>query len=250
MRIAVAGGTGQAGAAAVAAARERGHEVVVLARSAGVDLVRGTGVAAALEGVEVVVDASGVQGKDDPTAFHEAVTRSLTTEGQRAGVRHVVVLSIVGCDRVHGFALYAGKVAQERATARGGIPFTIARATQFHEFSRQVFGFAKAGPVHFAPSGRLQPVAVREVGARLVDLAEAAPVGGRAADFAGPREESLRTMVRAYAKAAGERGVVLPLRVPGGLGRAQRDGSLLPGPDAVRGAQTFSEWIAALPAKA
>ncbi|MEU1971271.1 NAD(P)H-binding protein [Microbacterium sp. NPDC019599] len=246
MRIAVAGGTGQAGAAAVVAARDRGHDVVVLARSAGVDLVRGSGVAAALDGVDAVIDASGVQGKDDPTEFHQAVTRSLTTEGRRAGVRRIVVLSIVGCDRVPGFALYAGKVAQERATAGGGIPFTIARATQFHEFARQVWGFAKAGPVHLAPRGRTQPVAVREVGARLVDLVEADPVEGRAPDFAGPREEDLGHMVRAYAKAAGERGLIIPGLVPGALGRAQRDGSLLPGPDAVLGVQTFQEWIAAL----
>jgi len=246
MKIAVAGGTGQAGAAAVAAARERGHDVVVLARSAGVDLVTGSGVAVALEGVEAIIDASGVQGKDDPTAFHEAVTRSLTTEGARAGVRHLVVLSIVGCDRVQAYPLYAGKVAQEQATAAGGIPWTIARATQFHEFARQVWGFAKLGPAHIALRGRTQPVAVREVGARLVDLAEREPVDGRAPDFAGPREESLADMIRAYAKAAGERGIAVPTGMPGAMGRALRDGSLLPGADAVLGTQTFAEWIAEL----
>jgi len=247
MRIAVAGGTGRAGAEAVAAARQRGHDVVVLARSAGVDLVAGTGVTDALAGIDAVIDASGVQGKDDPAAFHEAVTRSLVTEGRAAGVKHLIVLSIVGCDRVPAFALYAGKVAQERSAAAGGIPYTIVRSTQFHEFARQVWGFAKLGPVHIAPSGRLQPVSVREVGARLVDLAERGPAEGRAPDFAGPREESLADMVRSYAKAAGERGLVLPASVPGAIGRAQRDGSLLPGADAVFGTQTFSEWIAQLP---
>jgi uncharacterized protein YbjT (DUF2867 family) len=249
VRIAVAGGTGQAGTAAVAAARERGHEVVVLARSAGVDLVTGAGVAAALAGVDAVIDASGVQGKDDPTRFHEAVTRSLVTQGCESGVRHLVVLSIVGCDRVPRFALYAGKVAQERATAGGGIPYTIARATQFHEFARQVWGFAKLGPLHLAPRGRVQPVAAREVGAHLVDLAEGAPVEGRAPDFAGPREESLADMVRSYAEAAGKPGLIMRAGIPGAVGRAQRDGSLLPGADAVLGTQTFAEWIAELPRK-
>ena len=246
MKIAVAGGTGQAGTATAAAARARGHEVVVLARSAGIDLVTGTGAAAALEGVEALIDASGVQRKDDPTAFHEAVTRSLVTHGRAARVQHLVVLSIVGCDRVPAFALYAGKVAQERATAEGGIPYTIARATQFHEFARQVWGFARVGPLHIAPRGRVQPVAVREVGERLVDLAEAPPAEGRAPDLAGPREESLADMVRSYAKAAREPGITVRASIPGALGRAQRDGSLLPGPDAVLGTQTFSEWIAEL----
>lgn len=247
MRIAVAGGTGQAGSAAVAAARSRGHDVVVLARSAGVDLVSSSGVADALVGVDVVIDASGVQGKDDPTSFHEAVTRSLVTHGSTAGVRHLVALSIVGCDRVPGFALYAGKVAQERATARGGIPYTIARTTQFHEFARQMWGVARIGPLHVAPRGRTQPVAVREVGARLVDLAEAAPVDGRGRDFAGPREESLAEMVRSYANATGARRIPVTAGIPGEIGRAFRDGSLLPGADAVLGTQTFADWIAQLP---
>ena len=240
MKIAVAGGTGRAGAEAVATARARGHEVVVLARSRGVDLVTGDGVAEALAGVEVIVDASGVQGKDDPTAFHEAVTRSLAS----AGARHLVVLSIVGCDRAATYPLYGGKVAQERASEASGIPFTIARTTQFHEFARMVWDLGHKGPLAFAPRMRTQPVAVTEVGARLIDLAEGEPVNGRAADFAGPREESLVEMVRAYAKASGRSAPIVPINLPGELGKAQRDGRLLPGRDAVLGSQTFDEWLA------
>jgi uncharacterized protein YbjT (DUF2867 family) len=244
LRIAVAGGTGQAGSAAVRAARERGHDVVVLARSTGVDLAAGTGAREALKGVEVVIDATGVSPDDDATAFHEAVTKTLVTTGAEAGVRHLVVLSIVGCDRAAGYPLYAGKVAQERATEAGGIPFTIARTTQFHEFAKLIWQIGQRGPLHFAPRMRSQPVAVREVGERLVDLAEGAP-RGRAPEFAGPREESVLEMTRAYAKAVGG-GRVLPIRMGGEFGRAQRDGSLLPGPRAEHGTQTFAEWISAL----
>lgn len=43
MKIAVAGGTGRVGTHVVTVARGRGHDVVVLTRSAGVDLVAGTG---------------------------------------------------------------------------------------------------------------------------------------------------------------------------------------------------------------
>lgn len=242
MRIAVAGGTGKAGAKAVATAEARGHEIVVLARSTGVDLVSGEGVAGALDGVDAIIDASGVQRKDDPTAFHEAVTRSLARNG--SGARHLVVLSIVGIQHGASYPLYAAKLAQERASEDSGIPFTIARATQFHEFSRQVWDFGHKGPFHFAPRMRTQPVAAAEVGARLVDLAEGEPVGGRAADFGGPREESLVEMVRAYARATGRSSRVIPVSLPGDFGRAQRDGSLLPGPDAVLGTQTFAEWLA------
>lgn len=240
MRIAIAGGTGQAGAQAALAARERGHEAIVLARSAGVDLVSGAGAAAALEGVDAVIDASGVRPGDDPTAFHEAVVRTLAS----ARPPHLVVLSIVNCDRAGEYPLYRGKLAQERAAERSGIPFTIARTTQFHEFAAQVWRMGARGPLHFSPRMRTQPVAVREVGARLVDLAEGAPAG-RAADLAGPREESLVEMVRGYARASGAGRFVIPINLGGAFGRAQRDGSLLPRPDALRGAETFDEWLAA-----
>ena len=89
---------------------------------------------------------------------------------------------------------------------------------------------------------RTQPIAAREVAARLVALAEAAPAG-RGRDLAGPREESLPDMVRRWARAQGSRAWVPAIPLPGALGRAQRDGSLLPGPDAELGIQTFAEWL-------
>ncbi|ALJ21544.1 SDR family oxidoreductase [Microbacterium sp. No. 7] len=238
MRIAIAGGTGQAGAQAAAAAKERGHDVVVLSRSTGVDLVTGGGVAAALDGADAVIDASGVGPDDDPTAFHRAVIQSLTAQRPP----HIVVLSIVNCDRA-AYPLYEGKVAQERAAQASGVPFTIARTTQFHEFAAQVLRMGTRGPLHFSPRMRTQPVAVREVGARLVDLAEAGPAG-RVADLGGPREESLVEMVRGYARATGAARLVLPINLGGPFGRAQRDGTLLPGPDAVHGTETFADWLA------
>ncbi len=238
MRLAIAGGTGQAGTQAALVAQERGHEVMLLARSAGVDLVTGAGAAAALDGADAVIDASGVRPGDDPVSFHEAVIRTLASTKRP----HLVVLLIVNCDRAGEHPLYRGKLAQERAAERSGVPFTIARTTQFHEFAAQVWSMGARGPLHFSPRMRTQPVAVREVGAYLVDLAEAAPAG-RAADLGGPREESLVAMVRDYARARGAGRFVIPINLGGAFGRAQRDGSLLPGLGARRGSETFSEWL-------
>jgi uncharacterized protein YbjT (DUF2867 family) len=91
---------------------------------------------------------------------------------------------------------------------------------------------------------RTQPVAAREVAERLIDSVEAGPAG-RVPDLAGPREESLVEMIRAYAVATGHRGWIPAISLPGALGRAQRDGSLLATPDAVLGRQTFAEWLSA-----
>jgi uncharacterized protein YbjT (DUF2867 family) len=49
-KIAVAGATGRLGRHTVEILRERGHEVVPISRSAGVDVISGEGLAAALEG--------------------------------------------------------------------------------------------------------------------------------------------------------------------------------------------------------
>src|SRR6478672_10907419 len=139
MRIAVAGGTGLVGSLVVAEVRQRGHESVVLARSTGVDLTTGEGLRDALEGVDVVIDASNVDTlkRRVSVAFFEAVTGHLLKAEQAMGVGRHVVLSIVGVDRVD-FGYYAGKVRQEEMARDGAIPATVLRSTQFYEFAGQL----------------------------------------------------------------------------------------------------------------
>lgn len=246
MKIAVAGGTGVLGRLVVQAAQRQDHEVVVLARSRGTDLMKRSGVADALTGVDTVVDvANTTTGSAKSSAeFFTTVTANLQAAEAGAGVRHHLALSIVGVDRAP-VGYYGGKRAQEQQIEAGSTPWTIMRATQFHEFAAQVYKSARIGPVHIAPRMRTQPVAAREVAERLVGLAGAEPAGF-VADFAGPREESLVEMIRGYARARGAKAWVPAVPLPGAFGRAQRDGSLLPGPNAVRGVQTFVEWLAEL----
>lgn len=247
MKIAVAGGTGVVGTHVVEVARERGHEVVVLARSAGVDLTTGVGLPEALRNVDAAIDVSNVSTlkTEQSVAFFAGVTRNLLAAERAAHVGHHVALSIVGADAAPD-GYYAGKLAQEQLIETGDVPWTIQRATQFHEFATMMFAQARVGPFHLAPRARTQPVAAREVGERLVALAAAAPTG-RAIDLGGPREESLSEMVRAYARTTGHRGWIPAVSLPGSMGRAQRSGALLPGPDAHRGRETFAQWLENLP---
>ncbi|GAA1823141.1 SDR family oxidoreductase [Agromyces salentinus] len=243
MRIAVAGGTGTVGHHVVEAARERGHEVVVLTRSNGIDLISGTGVAAALAGVDAVIDTANANttSAGAATAFFSMVAKTLLDAERATGVGHHVVLSIVGVDRApHGY--YAGKVAQERAVEASSVPYTIMRATQFHEFAEQMLGMLSFAGLHLAPRIPSQPVAAREVGERLVLLAEQEPAG-RSADFAGPRQEDIADMVARLVRARGLRGPVVPVALPGKQFSAMRRGEALPGPDAVLGSQTFEQWL-------
>ena len=74
MKVAVAGGTGVAGRWAADALRADGHEAIVIARSAGTDLVTGDGLEAVLAGVDAVIDATNVasSGKRASSEFFEA----------------------------------------------------------------------------------------------------------------------------------------------------------------------------------
>jgi uncharacterized protein YbjT (DUF2867 family) len=246
MRIAVAGGTGTVGRHVVDVVGERGHEAVVLSRAHGVDLVAGTGLDAVLDGVDAVVDVTSVMTQSGKRAvrFFRAVTTNLLAAEARAGVGHHVALSVVGCDRAPE-GHYAGKVAQEELVTAGPVPWTLLRATQFHEFAGQLHAQLAFGPVHAVPVMRAQPVAAREVAERLVALVEAGPAG-RVADLAGPEVLRMTDMVRGFARATGRGGVVLPVPLPGRLGRAFRDGTLLPGPTADRGVRTFDRWLTEL----
>ena len=244
MRIAVAGGTGTVGHHVVDVVRETGHEPVVLTRSTGVDLVTGVGLADALAGVDVVIDVSSTQTLSDAAsrAFFGSVTRNLLAAEAAAGVAHHVALSIVGSDAAP-YGYYAGKVLQEQLVADGPIPWTILRATQFHEFASQLYSRMKLGPVVVAPAMQSQPIAAREVAERLVALAVAEPAG-RVTDLAGPRVERMSDMVRHWATATGQRGRVVEMPLPGAYGRAMRDGTLVAEPGSDLGVQTFDEWVA------
>ena len=249
MRIAVAGGTGTVGRHVVDVARETGNEPVVLARSTGVDLVTGDGLADALAGVDAVIDVASTQTMSDAAsrAFFGAVTRNLLDAESAAGVRHHVALSIVGVDDAP-YSYYAGKVLQEQLVEEGAVAWTILRATQFHEFAGQLFARMKAGPIVLVPTMQSQPVAAREVAERLVALAAGEPAA-RVSDLAGPRVERMADLVRRWAEAAGRPGRVLEVPLPGAYGRAMRDGTLLARPGSDVGVQSFDEWVAAVAAR-
>ncbi|NNC12286.1 SDR family oxidoreductase [Planctomonas sp. JC2975] len=244
MRIAVAGGTGTVGLHVVEALKVHGHEPVVLSRATGIDLAAGTGIDEALRGTDAVIDvtSTGSQSAKAGVAFFGSVTRNLLAAERRAGIGHHIALSIIGAAKMDA-GYYAGKAAQERILMALPGGWSILRAAQFHEFAQQMATRMRLAGVHAAPVMNCQPVAASEVGEALAEIAVAAP-RGLDTDLAGPREEKMTDMVREYLRAVGDKGPVINVSLPGAFGRGLRDGSILPGPDARLGTQTFAEWIA------
>jgi uncharacterized protein YbjT (DUF2867 family) len=225
--------------------RRAGHDVVVLARSRGIDLSTGHGLDEALAGTEAVVDATSTNTleREAVLRFFGGGTKNLLAAEQRAGVRHHLLLSILNVDRVEGNAHLAGKRLQEELVSSGTIPWTIVRAAQFHEFAEMVVAWTRKGDVASLPPLLLQPIAAADVSDALAAMATEAPQRRRV-DLAGPQPEDFVDMARRALAARGESIRLVPTWRMLGFGSEYAGEVLLPGPDAKLAPTTFDAWLA------
>ena len=123
-----------------------------------------------------------------------------------------------------------------------GLPVTLLRVTQFHDFVDELLVTARRGPVLPVPMGwRVQPVDVAEVAGHLVDLTAAAPAGG-VVEFGGPEALTAAELARAWAAARAPGAHVVATPVPGRMSSAVRDGAALPAGGA-RGRRTYADHL-------
>jgi uncharacterized protein YbjT (DUF2867 family) len=245
MRIAVAGATGRIGRLTIDNLTEAGHQAVPISRRAGVDAYAGTGLDDALRGADAVIDVT-----NNPTAqgteivdFFGTVTRNLLAAEQRAEVRHHVLLSIVGLDHDQKVSHYDGKREQERLVEGGPVPWSIVRATQFHDFAATVVGWTERdGTATIAPL-LVQPIAHADVAAVLADVAVGAPLGARL-DIAGPHTEDLVDMARRTLAVRGQDVNLVPTW-RGPFGTDMSGEVLLPGDGARLAPTSFADWLGA-----
>lgn len=237
--VLVTGGSGTLGRHLVGVLRQHGHDVRVLSRRVGVgthqgNLVSGDGVHAAVQGARWVVHAA--TGRRDVDQ-----TRHLL-EASKEEVEHLVYVSIVGIDAIP-FWYYRQKLRCEGLVEASGTPFTILRATQFHELlARGLRALAKLPVAPLPAQFRFQPVAAKEVAGRLAEVVELPPIS-RADDFGGPEVLELGEIARLWQERKGRpkhfARVTLPGRVAGGF-REGRNTC----PDHRHGKQTWQDFLA------
>jgi uncharacterized protein YbjT (DUF2867 family) len=250
--ILVTGGTGVLGRAIVPLLTGQA-DVRVLSRRdtdlADTELVRGDldtgdGLAPALHDVDVVVHCASYNRDFRRSERDTDQTRRLIDAARAAGVSpHLVYISIVGTDRIP-LGYYRAKYAGERLIAGSGLPWTVLRATQFHELVLMFLMLAARGPAALVPRGvRVQPVETQEVAGRMAELAlgEAA---GRVPDMAGPRVERVEDLMRLYLSARHRRVPIVGLPLPGKVARGYLSGANLP-TNGVSGSRTFAEFLRA-----
>ena len=229
-KIAVAGSTGRVGRHVVDVLEAQGHDVVRISRSTGVDVITAEGLAEALHGVECIVDAaSWPSSEQEPaTEFFIRSAANLQAYGERAGVRRIVVVSIIGADRFSA-GYIASKIPHEQAHLTGPIPVRVLRAAQFHEFVELLMAVEPPGrrdpraedadPARGRPHGRLRRSPSSPPTPSRSSPVYDAPIW----EIAGPRAEDLVEIARLVAARRGD-----PVRIEG-VSRPRR-----PGPRPVR----------------
>lgn len=247
-KIAVTGATGRVGSHLVEILEKRGHDVVPIARSKGIDVVSGEGLDEALAGAETIIDTATGPSLDQEAAteFFTTSARNLQRAGAEAEARRIVVVSIIGIDKFEG-GYNAAKVAQDQALLEGPLSVRIVRAAQFHEFVDQLVGWTIQDGVAQLPEMRTQLVAARVVAETLADAAEEPEIqNGRITEVAGPQEERLADVAAVLFASRGDSFEIREGRQPRDPdAKAYAEGTALPNPGSKLAGPSFEEWLAA-----
>ncbi|WP_382323602.1 SDR family oxidoreductase [Hydrogenophaga sp. UC242_50] len=245
MNIVVIGGSGLIGRQLATLLRQAGHAVTAASPSSGVNAVTGEGLSEALAGAQVVVDVSNSPSFEDEAVMHffRASTRNLLDASARAGVGHYVALSVVGSERVPASGYFRAKVAQEALIQEGRVPYTLVRATQFHEFLMSIAHVATEGQTVRLPSAPLQPIAASDVAEALADVAVQAPLNGTC-EVAGPEAVPLDQLIRQLFQARQDPRAVVSDPGATYFGSPLEGNALIPGPNARIGKVSLAQWLA------
>ncbi|MEU9269969.1 NAD(P)H-binding protein [Streptomyces sp. NPDC048251] len=242
MKFAVIGGTGLIGSQVVKNLNAAGHQAVPHSPSTGVDIITGQGLEAALAGADAVVNLSNSPTFDEASLdFFRTSMDNLLAASEKAGVRHFVILSIVGVDQVPGLDYYRAKVLQEDILKAGAVPYSIVRATQFMEFMDAVLSWTADGDTVRLPATPIQPIAAADVARFVAETAAGAPLNG-VLDIAGPDRYPLDELGRLTLAAKSDARTVVTDDSAGMF--AAVDGDVLTAPGDARIAPThYTDWL-------
>lgn len=202
--VLLTGGTGHLGRDLIS--RLKGsYRVRVLARSTGSDsdvewirgdLATGEGIADALAGSQMLIHAATLSPaarrgffvpKDlwsSPSEVDRDGTARLLDQAAAAGVGHILYVSIVGIDRPR-VPYLRRKLEAEYLIRQSPVPWSIARATQFHWLLDRMLGKIARLPIVPLPDLQVEPVDTSDFADYVVESLDNGPAG-RLADFGGP----------------------------------------------------------------
>jgi uncharacterized protein YbjT (DUF2867 family) len=244
MKLTVIGGTGLIGSQVVQKLTAAGHQAVPAAPSTGVDLITGKGLDQALEGADVVIDLANSPTFDEASVdFFRTSMGNLLAAGEPAGVRHQVILSIVGVDQVPQMDYYRAKTLQEELLRQGPAPYSIVRATQFFEFMDTVVSETSDDTTVRLPATQVQPIAGADVADAVVEVSIGAPLQG-IRNIAGPDVFPLDVLGRITLDAEHDNRTVITDDQAGMFAAVTGD-VLTAGPEADLAPTHYQDWLQA-----
>jgi uncharacterized protein YbjT (DUF2867 family) len=252
MNVLVTGGTGTLGRRVVMLLRQSGHRARIFSReprghvdAVQGDLRTGAGLQRALAGMDSIVHAASAA--REPlwlNATDVRGTRRLLERAREAKIAHVVYMSIVGIDRVPSFPYYGTKLAAEAIVREDIVPWSILRATQFHNLL-EIFLKASSripGLTAIPLRWQFQPVDPSEVAQRVVDVVLGKP-SGALPDFGGPEVRDFKSVAESWLAARKEHRRLVNLPMPFKFSRQWAEG-LVTCPDHKDGVITFDQYLA------
>ena len=241
MKFAVIGGTGLIGSQVVKNLNAAGLEAVSHSQSTGIDVISGRGLDEAVAGVDVIVNLTNSPTFDDASlAFFRTSMDNLLAAGRKGGVRHFVILSIVGVDQVPELDYYRAKALQEDILTAGPIPYSIVRATQFMEFMDAVLSMTTDGDTVRLPATPIQPIAAKDVADAVAEVAAGTPLDG-IRNVAGPEIFPLDELGRATLSRKGDKRTVVTDPTAGMF--AVIKGDVLTDKDAHLAPTRYTDWL-------
>lgn len=241
--ILITGGTGNLGKILVQLLTAKQISYVIGSRSnksgadniVVMDLLENKGLKEAVQGRKIIFHLATDLKKDT-----EATQNLLNAIGRNADV-HLIYMSITGIEKVP-FPYYQQKLASENAVKASGIPYTILRATQFHEFIDQIFSTFLKFPLGILPKKVVsQPIQIEVVAHELYHLSLEQPAN-KTYEIGGLESFSFGQMAEEWQKQTGEKRWILNLPLWGALGKSFRNGSLTTPnikPESIR----WSNWL-------
>jgi uncharacterized protein YbjT (DUF2867 family) len=244
MKIVVIGGTGRIGSKVVNKLRQHGDEAVAAAPETGVNTITGEGLSEVLKGASVVVDVSDSPSWEDAAVlkFFQTSTHNLLTREAAAGVKHHVVLSVVGTDRLAESGYFRGKIAQEKLIKESSLPYSIVHATQFFEFLKGLADFSFDGKKVPLPPVLFQPMAADDVASGVAKVAVGQPANGMV-EIAGPERFRLDELVRRRLASLNDSREVVADPNARYAGAKIGEKTLLPGNNPRLGEIRFETWL-------
>jgi len=221
MKIAVAGATGTIGTKICTELEKRGHQVVPLSRSTGVDASVLESLTPALAGVDVVIDALNhtVMNRRKAEELFKLTASNIAQAAAENQVKRIVCISIAGVQDAavcRGYGYYSGKAVQENTYKASPVETMIIHSAQWFEILPTLVKQVTFGPVSVLPTMKMSPLPAAPGAQLACDIAEGQmniPDSG-VISIRGAEEGTAAEFVKRILAARGEIGGNLFIKLP------------------------------------